>query len=133
MSAPLRNSLFVALGGALGTLLRHAINLWTFTPVFPVGTLLENITGALLLGIVTGWLTTHQNAPDWVRSGVGVGFCGGYTTMSTFAADSFVVSVHQTPVLATGYVTASLVAGFLLAWVGIGVGQFLGRQSGRST
>ena len=128
----LRNSIFVALGGAAGTLLRHALNLWTFTPTFPVGTAIENITGAFLLGIITGLLTTMQRSSDWLRAGVGVGFCGGYTTMSTFAADTFVLGIHQTPLIAGGYVAVSLVGGLLLAWLGIAVGRHLGRRRRRT-
>ena len=122
----LKNSLFVAAGGALGTLFRHLINVTTFIPAWPVGTIIENLTGALLLGLVAGWLATRKTAPDWVRAGIGVGFCGGYTTMSTFAADSFVVHVHQAPAWAAGYVAVSLVFGLLFAWAGLAAGREYG-------
>lgn len=133
MATPLRQTLFVALGGAMGTLFRHALNMWTFAPAFPVGTVIENVTGALLLGVVTGWLATRKDAPDWLRSGVGVGFCGGYTTMSTFAADTFVVSVYQAPAMAGAYVGVSLVFGLALAWFGIAAGKSMADRHGRST
>ncbi len=124
----LRHSLFVALGGAAGTLIRHLLNIWTFTPAFPVGTVIENITGAFLLGIVTGWLSTIKNSPEWVQKGVGVGFCGGYTTTSTFAADTFILTMYQTPAWAAFYVTLSLAMGLFTAWSGIGLGKALGER-----
>lgn len=128
MSEALRHSLWVALGGALGTLLRHLLNVWTFTPAFPIGTVIENITGAFALGVVTGLLATLKQSPDWLRQGVGVGFCGGYTTMSTFAADTFIVTVHQTPLMAGFYVAISLIAGLFVAWSGIAIGRSLGER-----
>ena len=124
----LRHSFFVAFGGAVGTLFRHLLNVWTFTPVFPIGTVIENITGAFLLGIVTGWLSTIKTSSEWVRKGIGVGFCGGYTTTSTFAADSFIVTVQQTPAWAALYVALSLTLGLFTAWSGLGLGKTLGER-----
>lgn len=128
MQSFLRDTLLVAIGGALGTLLRHLINVVAFIPGWPVGTVFENLTGAFLLGVAAGWLSTHKSSPDWVRKGIGVGFCGGYTTMSTFAADSFVVYLYQAPGWAAGYVAVSLVFGLLFAWIGLGVGKTWGEH-----
>ncbi len=92
----------------------------------PVGTVLENISGALLLGLTVGFIAKHKDAPSWLRLGVGTGFCGGYTTTSTFAADTFVVTVHQAPLWAAAYVATSLTFGLLFAVVGIAVGERIG-------
>lgn len=119
----IQNTFFVALGGALGTLVRQLINVAAFAPAFPIGTVIENVSGALLLGVTTGIISAVQEAPDWVRTGVGVGFCGGYTTMSTFAADVFVVSVHQAPEWTALYVGTSLVFGLAVAVAGLRLGQ----------
>ena len=120
-----QNSILVALGGALGALFRHLINLWTFAPAIPAGTVLENISGALLLGMTVGYLAKRKEAPSWLRVGVGTGFCGGYTTTSTFAADTFLVTIHQAPLWAGVYVATSLIFGLLFAVVGISVGERL--------
>lgn len=125
MNDTLRHTLWVAAGGALGTLVRHLVNVWTFTPAFPVGTVVENITGAFLLGLTTGVIARRERTPPWLEKGIGVGFCGGYTTTSTFAADTFVVAVHQAPALAAVYVASSLVFGLLAAWIGLGAGRRL--------
>ena len=54
---------------------------------FPYGTVLVNVTGSLLLGVVTG-LVLFRGAPDELRSVVGTGFCGGYTTFSTASVET---------------------------------------------
>lgn len=126
-------TLFVAAGGALGTLFRHLINVWTFTPAFPVGTVIENITGAFLLGVATGAIARLKRSPAWLKQGIGVGFCGGYTTTSTFAADTFVLTLHDAPALAALYVALSLVFGLLTAWLGLGTGRALVGDDGGPT
>ncbi len=133
MPDAIRNTLFVAAGGALGTLFRHLINLATFTEAFPIGTAIENITGAFLLGMATGAIARMKQAPPWLKQGVGVGFCGGYTTTSTFAADTFVLTLQDAPALAAVYVAISLVFGLLTAWGGLSVGRSMVGRSGRST
>ncbi len=131
MNSALKNTIYVALGGAIGTLFRHGINVLTFSEQFPLGTVIENLTGALALGLVTGFITTLNRAPDWLRTGVGVGFCGGYTTMSTFAADTFLLGVHSAPGLTLLYVGSSLVGGLLMAAGGIGLGKMAGDARGK--
>jgi CrcB protein len=54
---------------------------------FPWGTLLVNLTGSLLLGFVTG-LALHHGLPEEMRVVAGAGFCGGYTTFSTFGFET---------------------------------------------
>ena len=130
---PLQSTVFVALGGALGTLLRHLLNVVAFVPAVPIATAIENITGAFALGITAGLLATARSAPDWVRTGVGVGFCGGYTTMSTFAADSFVVYLHQSPGWAAVYAGCSVLFGVISAGFGLRLGRSLGESVGGKT
>ena len=129
MNELLKNSLFVAAGGALGAVMRHLLNLASFSANFPIGTVVENISGALLLGVVAGFVATVADAPAWLRNGVGVGFCGGYTTMSTFAADSFLLAAHQPPSLTALYVGLSLSLGLGAAVLGLSLGRRYGSQS----
>jgi fluoride exporter len=87
----LRNILIVGLGGFLGANARYLLNQWMTSlvgPSFPWGTLVINISGSFLLAAFVGWSTTRASLPQEVRLLFATGFCGAYTTFSTFAADS---------------------------------------------
>jgi CrcB protein len=76
---------WVALAGGLGAVSRFVVDGLVRTRVsaaFPVGTVLINVSGSFVLGLVTG-LVLARVAPETVRLVVGAGFCGGYTTFST--------------------------------------------------
>ena len=76
--------LWVALAGGVGAVARFVLDgLVRFRVAsFPVGTVLINVTGSFVLGLVTG-LTLAHVVPEELRLVVGTGFCGGYTTFST--------------------------------------------------
>lgn len=76
---------WVALAGGLGAVARFVVDGLVRTKVsasFPLGTVLINVSGSFLLGLVTG-LVLARAAPDALRLVVGTGFLGGYTTFST--------------------------------------------------
>lgn len=83
--------LYIALGGIAGTLSRYGLEGWIQSRSatgFPLGTLIVNITGSLLLGFILRIATgTTLITPD-VRTGLTIGFCGAFTTMSTFSYES---------------------------------------------
>lgn len=77
--------LWVALAGSAGAVARFVLDGWirsTRSGSFPWGTFVINVSGSLLLGLVTGLVLFHGQS-DTLRVLVGVGFCGGYTTFST--------------------------------------------------
>ncbi|UTR13370.1 CrcB family protein [Salipaludibacillus sp. LMS25] len=113
-------SIFV--GGTLGTLLRYMINLHTISLLFPLGTVLENLLGSFLLGMLTGWVAVKA-IPVALKEGMGVGFCGGFTTMSTLAADAVFMSGERSFMAAAVYLIISLFGGVLLALTGLRVGE----------
>ncbi len=82
--------LYVVIGGALGTLSRWAVSGW-LPPSdggFPRGTLIVNLLGSLLIGFAMRYGTaTLQWSPE-LRAGITIGFCGAFTTMSTFAYEA---------------------------------------------
>ncbi len=82
---------YVALGGAAGSALRYVIATWIQArsgSVFPVGTVIVNISGSLLLGLVLRYaLETPVVSPE-VRALLTTGVIGGYTTFSTFSYET---------------------------------------------
>ena len=87
-----KDSLWVALGAVLGANLRYGVTRYIGRVVpmdFPLATLLINITGSFILGVFFMWAREHSYiTPNW-RLVVAVGFCGGYTTFSSFAWESY--------------------------------------------
>ncbi len=78
----------LVLAGAIGAPLRYLVDLWVQRgDRFPLGTMLVNITGSLLLGIVTGLVLYHA-FPTTPKAVLGAGFCGAYTTFSTYTFET---------------------------------------------
>lgn len=78
--------LAVAVGGAAGAVCRYVVDFvitQRLTGVFPWGTWTVNVTGALLLGIIASVTVHSGESPLW-QVAAGAGFCGAYTTFSTF-------------------------------------------------
>jgi CrcB protein len=83
--------LYIAVGGVLGTLARYLLQGWIQTRsggVFPAGTLAINIAGSLVLGFVIRYATGTTVISPELRGALTIGFCGAFTTMSTFSYES---------------------------------------------
>ncbi len=83
--------LFIALGGAAGTLLRYGISGLGYglsNGIFPLGTLLVNLSGSFAIGFLWG-LFEGANISPVLRTTIFIGILGGYTTFSSFALESF--------------------------------------------
>ena len=120
--AYLRPSLIgmVALGGAAGTALRHAIeSAFGASPgEFPWATFAINVTGALVLGALLESLTlvpAEGGRRRALQLTLGTGLLGGYTTYSTFVLETLALGRAGDLVLAAAYAVASLAAGFVAA------------------
>lgn len=77
---------------------------------FPLATLLVNVSGSLLLGVLTGWVVFGRggHTADDVRLVLGTGFCGGYTTFSTASFETVRLLQRRRTAAALGYVAASV-------------------------
>lgn len=121
-----RNILIVGAGGFLGSAARYivALSLAKTLQPFPVGTFLVNIVGCLAIGILYG--ISDRSAlltPEW-RLFLATGFCGGFTTFSSFAYENVNLLEFQQYSIFTLYTVGSIVIGFLAAAIGV----FLIRQ-----
>jgi CrcB protein len=117
--------LLAALGGALGALAR-----WTVAGAlprspggWPWATLLVNLTGCLLIGVLLAVLLARFPSSPWLRPFLATGVLGGYTTYSTFAVDTVVLADAGRPVAAAGYVLASVLGGALAVVAGLLTGR----------
>ena len=114
--------ILIAVFGAVGTLARYGIQALLqvrSVDTFPYGTLLVNLSGCFLLGLI-GQLTLNRLviSPDW-RTAITVGFFGGYTTFSSFGWETAKMLEDGKWLPATTYVAASVVVGLLLSIAGI--------------
>ena len=115
--------LLVALAGGLGAATRFWVD-GTITqrnPTrFPLGTLLINVSGSLLLGLLVGWASGHA-AGDLVAI-AGTGFLGGYTTFSTASVEAFrLVRTERDSRRALSYTTSTLIVSLFAAGLGLWV------------
>jgi CrcB protein len=111
----------VVLAGALGAVTRFGLDSEIKQRVgdrFPVGILVVNLSGSLVVGLVVGLILAHR-ADEYVRAVLGVGFCGGYTTFSTFAFDSAQFTRHGRVLVASGYIAATVFGSVAAAVLGL--------------
>lgn len=117
--------LAVAAGGAMGAVGRYLVSLLARTHLpanFPYGTLMVNTAGSLLLGVLVGLTATAARLSPLVLAFVGTGFCGAFTTFSTFATDTL-ASDRLTVLL--GNVAANNALSLGAAALGIYIGHVL--------
>ncbi len=119
---------YIALGGVLGTVARFGLQGWVQGRVgagtFPLGTVAVNLTGSFLLGFLMRYTTATVLVSPELRAGLTIGFCGAFTTMSTFAWES------QTLLGGGSYWQAALYAGttILGSLLAVLAGLFLANQ-----
>ena len=115
-----RNVGLVAAGGALGAIARAG--LVALVPAgaggWPWATLVANLSGALLLGLLLGVLAESLAGGTWARPLLGTGLLGGYTTFSTLALEIVRLATAGRVLLALGYALTSLTCGLLAVWAG---------------
>ncbi|WP_309230061.1 MULTISPECIES: fluoride efflux transporter CrcB [unclassified Blastococcus] len=124
-----------ALGGALGALARWGVAeaLPHEPAAWPWATLLVNLVGCLVLGVLVGRLFTRTANPPWLRPFLGTGVLGGFTTYSAFAVETVQLTEAGRPALAAGYVVLSVAGGVAAAGLGAVAGRALTRRAPTTT
>ena len=115
----------VALGGAIGASARFATNVMSlrvFGPAFPAATMIVNVVGSFLMGVLVCVLALKGGAK--AAPFLMTGLLGGFTTFSAFSLDAITIWERGEAALAAGYVAASVV----LSLAAIALGLFLGRS-----
>jgi CrcB protein len=118
----LRNVLFVAIGGALGSVGRYLLVLATVGLVpfrFPVGTFVVNILGSFVMGAAVGLAERYVGIDSHWRLFLTAGFCGGFTTFSAFAFENVELFLDKNYGTAALYTVASLTLCVLSALAGL--------------
>lgn len=122
----------VMLGGVGGAAAREALE--QVLPAgkgFPTATLVANLTGAFLLGVILEALVRAGDDTGWRRRGrlvAGTGFMGAYTTYSTFAVEADELVRHGRVLLAVVYVAVTVIGGLVVAGAGIALAGALSRR-----
>ena len=124
--SPLLASLYVALGGGAGSLLRyqsgrlmtHWLGPQTVT-AFPWATLSVNLVGSMAMGLLAGFLARHGTGGEVWRLLIGVGLLGGFTTVSAFSLEMMLLIERGQPALALTYAAVSLFAGLTALYIGM--------------
>ena len=117
----LKAILLVGIGGAFGSILRYLTSVWvarSFLHIFPLATLLVNVLGCLLIGLLVGIFDRQQLSSRELQYLFITGFCGGFTTFSAFSLENVALLENHTA-LAIIYIAASIILGIGAVWLGL--------------
>ncbi|WP_458110214.1 fluoride efflux transporter CrcB [Bacillus zhangzhouensis] len=120
--------LAVFIGGLIGTLCRYELSQSVVSQTFPYATLIENVVGSLLLGISTGYFM-FRKGKKYLAALIGTGFCGGFTTMSTFSKETVFLLQAGQFTSSLMYILLSVIAGVAAALSGLMIAQRLFHQN----
>src|SRR5262245_34639851 len=118
----IKSFLIVGLGGAAGSMLRYGVqkifNIQT-AAAFPTGTLLVNLAGCFLIGILWGFASRSLSWNEEMKLLLMTGFCGGFTTFSAFTLEGIGLLKESKIALFTIYLLSSVIGGLLATLISI--------------
>ena len=123
----LRDFLLVGLGGAFGSMARYGVSILineTWSKPFPLATVLINLVGCLVIGILYGLSGKYS----WPGTGINwlllaTGICGGFTTFSAFALENVKLMEGELNIVALMNIAVSVIGGIICCWLGVQVAR----------
>jgi CrcB protein len=124
--------LIVFLGAGIGGALRHGVNVGAarlFGVGFPYGTLIVNIAGSFLMGLLAGYFAFRPGIGQHVRLFLTTGILGGFTTFSAFSLDTALLVERHSYAAAAGYMAGSVAASVAALFLGMAMVRSAGQLS----
>ncbi len=117
----IKNILLVGLGGGLGSVLRYLTSVYTakhYIGIFPLPTFIVNILGCIVIGVLIGFSNKTEFLDSEMKLLLITGFCGGYTTFSTFSSENMFLYSNGYYATLIVYVLSSVLLGLLGVYLG---------------
>ena len=123
----MKQLILVFVGGGAGSVLRFLLGRWLNTTPngIPYGTFAANILGSLLIGLILGWALKNNSLSPNSTLLLATGFCGGFTTFSTFAYENHLMLKSGDFLTFAIYTLGSLVLGFAAVFAGMWITKVL--------